>query len=80
MTDLPLQIPTGVYVAAGAIVIANIGTILTILVFIFKGGMFVAETRAGIKDAKSTAVRAHKRIDILETGTATTGYENGSDD
>ena len=59
-------IPTSFYVVAGTLIVANISTVLTVLVFIFKGGMFVAETKAGIKDAKETAVRAHKRIDHIE--------------
>jgi fructose-specific phosphotransferase system IIC component len=63
------QIPTSVYVIIGTLIIANLGTILTVLTFIFKGGMFVAETRSGIKDAKEAAVRAHKRIDKLEPKT-----------
>lgn len=64
--QLTAQIPTSVYILVGTLIIANIGTVLTVLTFIFKGGMFVAETRSGIKDAKDTAVRAHKRIDVLE--------------
>jgi hypothetical protein len=55
-----------VYILVGTLIIANIGTVITVLTFIFKGGMFVAETRTGIKDAKETSVRAHKRIDVLE--------------
>lgn len=61
------QIPSSFYVIAGTLIVANLGTLLTVLVYIFKGGMFVAETKAGIKDAKDAAVRAHKRIDKLES-------------
>lgn len=60
------EIPQSVYILVGTLIIANIGTVITVLTFIFKGGMFVAETRTGIKDAKETSVRAHKRIDVLE--------------
>lgn len=60
-----IQIPTSVYVLVGTLVVANLGVVFTVLTFIFKGGMFVAETKAGIKDAKDTGVRAHKRIDDL---------------
>jgi hypothetical protein len=60
------EIPTSVYVIVGTLIVANIGTIMTVLTFIFKGGMFVAETRSGIKDAKEAAVRAHKRIDVIK--------------
>jgi len=67
------QIPNSVYIVVGTLVVANLGVILTVLTFIFKGGMFVAETRGGIKDAKETGVRAHKRIDVIETKTFTEG-------
>lgn len=60
-----VQIPTSVYVLVGTLVVANLGVVFTVLTFIFKGGMFVAETKAGIKDAKDTGVRAHIRIDKL---------------
>lgn len=65
-TQLTAQIPTSVYIMVGTLIVANIGTVITVLTFIFKGGMFVAETRSGIKDAKDAAVRAHKRIDKFE--------------
>lgn len=65
MTQAP-QIPTSVYILVGTLIVANLGATLTVLTFIFKGGMFVAETKSGIKDAKETGVRAHKRIDVLE--------------
>lgn len=65
-TTVQAQIPTSVYIMVGTLIVANIGTVLTVLTFIFKGGMFVAETRAGIKDAKEAAVRAHKRVDVVE--------------
>jgi fructose-specific phosphotransferase system IIC component len=65
-TEVTAQIPQSVYILVGTLIIANIGTVITVLTFIFKGGMFVAETRSGVKDAKETGVRAHKRIDVLE--------------
>jgi len=61
------QIPTAFYVAIGILVLANLGVIISLVTFIFKAGMFVSETRSGIKDAKETSVRAHKRIDLLES-------------
>jgi hypothetical protein len=60
------NIPTSAYLLVGTLVLANLGTIVSILVVFFKGGVFVAETRLGIKDAKDAAVRAHKRIDKIE--------------
>jgi len=62
-------IPTGVYVSIGVLFLGNLTVIVTLLTFIFRGGMFVAETKGGIKDAKETAVRAHKRIDEVEEKT-----------
>lgn len=66
MTDIPVNLPNNFYVIVGVLLIANAGVILTLLAFIFKAGMFVSDTKAGIKDAKESAVRAHKRIDHLE--------------
>lgn len=63
-----VNIPTSFYIMVGALVIANIGTLGAFVTFIFKAGMFVATTKAGIKDAKETAVRAHLRIDDLKKG------------
>ncbi len=62
-----MELPNSVYVVVGILVITNLGTIGTLLVFIFKCGVFVSDTRSGIKDAKETAVRAHIRIDQLDT-------------
>ena len=62
------QIPPSFYAIVGALIVANIGVIITFITFIFKAGMFVANTKAGIKDAKDSAVRAHKRIDSLSGG------------
>lgn len=61
-----MEIPTVFYAVAGFVVLTNLGLGLTVLGFIFKAGGFVAETKLGIKDAKDTGVRAHKRIDKLE--------------
>lgn len=58
-----LNLSPGVYLAIGTLVVFNIANIISVMVFIFKAGSFVAETKAGIKDAKDAAVRAHKRID-----------------
>jgi hypothetical protein len=61
-----VQIPPSLYVVVGLLVIGNFGVIISMLTLIFKAGMFVSTTKAGIEDAKSTAVRAHKRIDKIE--------------
>ena len=44
----------------------SLGTLLTLIIFGFKIGSFVSDTKHGITDAKSTGIRAHKRIDKLE--------------
>ena len=59
------ELPASLYTVVGILVLFNLGTIGTLIVFIFKCGMFVADTKSGIKDAKETAVRAHVRIDKL---------------
>jgi len=70
------EIPPSVYYIIGTMVLANVGTIIAVISFIFKAGMFVSDTKLGIKDAKDTGVRAHKRIDSLELK----GVSNGSGD
>ena len=59
------QIPTEFYVAIGVLVLFNLGTMITVFTYVFKSGKFVATTELGIGDAKSCAVRAHKRIDAI---------------
>jgi hypothetical protein len=60
-TQLP-QLPVSFFVAIGVLVFANISTLGAFIVFIFKVGIFVAETKSGIKDAKDRANRAHARL------------------
>jgi fructose-specific phosphotransferase system IIC component len=62
-----MTLPTSFYTLVGTLIVANIGTIIAVFVFIFKAGIFVAETKSGIKDAKDSSIRAHKRIDKIET-------------
>lgn len=61
-----MEIPNSFYALVGFLLITNFATLGSLVVFIFKVGMFVSETKLGIKDAKDTGVRAHKRIDNLE--------------
>jgi hypothetical protein len=71
------QIPPALYAVVGILVVTNLSTVGALIVFIFKCGVFVATTNAGIKDAKATAVRAHHRIDKIEKNrTPTEGGEN----
>jgi hypothetical protein len=66
MERLMANIPTSFYAIIGVLIVANFSSLIALIVFIFKAGMFVADTKAGILDAKETGVRAHKRIDKLE--------------
>jgi hypothetical protein len=67
------QIPAAFYYVVGFILITNLSTLGALIVFIFKCGQFVSDTKHGIKDAKEAAVRAHKRIDKYEI------FTNGGD-
>ena len=60
------ELPSQFYGAIGVLVASNLAVLGSLVVLIFKGGMFVAETRGNIREAKDTAVRAHVRIDKLE--------------
>lgn len=60
------NIPTTFYVVVGVLIVANFASLITILTFIFKAGMFVSDTKAGITKATESAIRAHKRIDKVE--------------
>ena len=59
-------IPTSFYVIIGVLVVANFSSLLALATFIYKAGMFVADTKSGIKESKDSSVRAHKRIDKVE--------------
>lgn len=63
MEPTTAQIPTSVYTILGVLVLMNLSTLLALLKILFSAGMFVQETKMGIADAKSCAVRGHKRID-----------------
>lgn len=56
------QLPMSFFVAIGVLVFANVSTVGALIVFIFKVGMFVADTKAGIEKSQSTANRAHARL------------------
>lgn len=60
------ELPASFYAMLGFIIFTQLTAIGTMIALVFKGGLFVAETRSGIKDAKDAAIRAHKRIDRFE--------------
>lgn len=60
------EIPQSVYLIVGILVVTNLSAVGALIVFIFKCGMFVSDTKRGIEDARDRANRAHKRIDKIE--------------
>jgi len=63
--EVTSAIPTSFYIIVGVLVVANFSSLIALATFIYKAGMFVADTKSGIKDAKDSSVRAHIRIDKL---------------
>lgn len=66
LSEALTHVPAWFWTLVGTLILSNIGAIISLFTFIFKAGKFVANTETGIQDAKEAAVRAHKRIDILE--------------
>ncbi len=60
------EIPPALYAIVGILVVTNLSTVGALIIFIFKCGVFVADTKSGINDARGKAVRAHKRIDNIQ--------------
>jgi len=63
--EVTSAIPTSFYIIVGVLVVANFSSLIALATFIYKAGMFVADTKSGIRDAKDSSVRAHIRIDKL---------------
>ena len=63
------ELPPSVYIVVGVLVLSNLSLVIPIITFFFKAGITKATHELGIKDAKETAVRAHKRIDIISEKT-----------
>lgn len=59
-------LPPIVFYVAGAIVLTNVGTILSIFYFALKSAWFLSKMDSRIDDSKNSSIRAHKRIDKLE--------------
>lgn len=60
-----LNIPKELYYVAGVIILTNIGTIVSLLFAALKAAWWVSKLDSRVNEAKATAVRAHKRIDML---------------
>lgn len=54
-----MELPPSFYYAVGVVVVANVGGIIKLV-------WHLAKSDSETKEAKSMAVRAHKRIDRLE--------------
>ncbi|MDH4163338.1 MAG: hypothetical protein OEW15_11715 [Nitrospirota bacterium] len=65
-TKAALDIPKEVYYVAGVLLLANLGTIVSIMFAAFKAVWWASKLDSKVDEARATAVRAHKRIDTLE--------------
>lgn len=66
MEHQAITLPTEAYYVAGVIVLTNIGTIVSLIFAAFKTVWWASKLDSRVDEARATAVRAHKRIDILE--------------
>ena len=63
------ELPQSFYYIVGFLLVTNLGMLGSFVVVVFKAGMLISEFKHNNKDAKDTAVRAHRRIDKLEGAT-----------
>lgn len=61
-----LEIPSSVYYVAGAIILTNVGTIVSVFYAALKSAWWLSKLDSRVTDAKAMAVRAHKRLDNIE--------------
>lgn len=64
--ETQLALPSEVYYVAGVILLANVGTIVTVGFAAMRAIWWAAKLDSRVKETKDCAIRAHKRIDILE--------------
>lgn len=62
-----LVLPPSVYYIAGAVILTNVGTIVTLLYAALKAAWWMSKLDSRVSEAKAIGVRAHKRIDTMET-------------
>lgn len=62
--------PEGLNYVVGALIIANVGTIGTVLFAAARGVWWLSKLDSRVTDAKDTAIRAHKRVDLLTQNSA----------
>jgi hypothetical protein len=61
-----LVLPSSVYYVAGAIILTNLGAIVTIVFAALKATWWASKLDSRVTEAKAIGVRAHKRIDHME--------------
>lgn len=57
------ELPSSFYYIIGISIVANVGTIGTVLILIFKSSWWLSKLDGRVTDAKDTAIRAHVRLD-----------------
>lgn len=60
-------IPAWIYPVAGALILGNLGTIGSVLFATYRLVWWASKVDSRIDQTKETAIRAHKRIDSVET-------------
>ena len=70
MEQHAMELPSSIYYLVGMIVVSNLGVLITIIVAVLKGSFWLGKTLTKL-DAKAdkasdSAIRAHKRIDVVE--------------
>ena len=66
MEPVQAQLPTSFYYIIGVLVVANLGTIVSMVYAIVKAVWFFSKMDSRIDTAKDMAIRSHKRLDKLE--------------
>lgn len=61
-----MEIPSSFYYLVGSLIVANIGAIGTLALVAFRATWWLSKLDSRVDEAKSAAVRAHKRIDLIE--------------
>ncbi len=59
------EIPQAFYYLIGTLIIANFSAIIAVVAAAGRALWWVSKLDSRVEDAKATAVRAHKRIDLI---------------
>lgn len=60
------NLPASFYYMLGVLLLSNLGIIVSVFYTMLKASWWLSKLDSRVTDAKSSAVRAHKRIDGLE--------------